>query len=134
MASQEFADLWVTVTTRAQQRLVRLLEGNETGPVSLQGDQVVLDVSEVIEQVQARLVARASRWSRTFRSQTWTKQIVLMEAPRLKQARTIYAFANPIATWLIMVVFVLYLAAFVLSRRRSRMAESPRVHQRPHHN
>ena len=46
---------------------------------------------------------------------------MLLEAPQLKQARTIYAFANPVARWLIVVVAGLYLAALLLSRRRPRM-------------
>ena len=58
VASDAFADIWVRVNTRAQQTLVRVLEGDEGGAVSVQGDQVVLDVSEVIDQVQQRLVAR----------------------------------------------------------------------------
>ena len=37
---------------------MRLLKGDETGAVSVQGDQVVLDVSEVIDQVKQRLVER----------------------------------------------------------------------------
>ena len=49
------------------------------------------------------------------------KQIVLLDAPQLRQARTIYAFANPVARWLILVVAALYLAAFLLARRRPRM-------------
>ncbi len=122
IASDAFADLWVTVNTRAQQRLVRLLEGDESGAVSLQGDQVVLDVSEVIDQVQARLVDRGLTFAANVPIPTVDKQIVLMDAPQLKQARTIYAFANPIATWLILVVLLLYLAAFALARRRPRMA------------
>ena len=48
------------------------------------------------------------------------KQIVLLDAPQLEQTRTIYAFANPVARWLILVVAALYLAAFLLSRRRPR--------------
>lgn len=122
VASQTFADLWVTVNTRAQQRLVSLLEGGETGAVSLQGEQVVLDVSDVIDEVQARLVARGLTFVENVPIPDVDKQIVLMEAPRLKQARTIYAFASPIATWLIVVVALLYLAAFVVARRRPRMA------------
>jgi hypothetical protein len=108
VASDAFADIWVRVNTRAQQALVRLLKGEETGAVSLQGDQVVLDVSDVIDQVKQRLVARGLT-------------IVVLEAPQLEQARTIYAFANPVARWLILVVAALYLAAFLLSRRRPRM-------------
>ena len=44
-----------------------------------------------------------------------------MDGPQLRQARTIYAFANPIAQWLIVLVAALYLAALLLSRRRPRM-------------
>ena len=122
VASDAFADIWVRVNTRAQQALVRLLKGEEeTGAVSLQGDQVVLDLSDVIDQVKQRLVARGLTIVENVPIPDVDKQIVLLEAPQLKQARTIYAFANPVARWLILVVAALYLAAFLLSRRRPRM-------------
>jgi hypothetical protein len=44
-----------------------------------------------------------------------------MDAPQLRQMRTIYAFGNPLARWLLPLVGVLYLVAFVLARRRPRM-------------
>jgi hypothetical protein len=121
VASDAFADIWVRVNTRAQQALVRLLKGEETGAVSLQGDQVVLDLSDVIDQVKQRLVARGLTIVENVPIPDVDKQIVLLEAPQLEQARTIYAFANPVARWLILVVAALYLAAFWLSRRRPRM-------------
>ena len=121
VASDAFADMWVRVNTRAQQGLVRLLEGDETGAVSLQGDQVVLDVGEVIDQVKQRLVARGLTIVENVPIPEIDKQIVLLDAPQLRQARTIYAFANPLARWLIVVVVLLYLAALLLARRRPRM-------------
>jgi hypothetical protein len=121
VASDAFADIWVRVNTRAQQALVRLLKGEEGGAVSLQGDQVVLDVSDVIDQVKQRLVARGLTIVENVPIPDKDRQIVLLEAPQLEQARTIYAFANPVARWLILVVAALYLAAFGLSRRRPRM-------------
>ena len=121
VASDAFADLWVRVNTRAQQVLVRLLEGDETGAVSLQGDQVVLDVGEVIDQVKQRLVARGLTIVENVPIPEIDRQIVLLDAPQLRQARTIYAFANPLARWLIVVVVLLYLAALLLARRRPRM-------------
>jgi hypothetical protein len=121
VASDAFADIWVRVNTRAQQALVRLLKGEETGAVSVQGDQVVLDVSDVIDQVKQRLVARGLTIVENVPIPDKDRQIVLLTAPQLKQARTIYAFANPVARWLILVVAALYLAAFLLSRRRPRM-------------
>jgi hypothetical protein len=121
VASDTFADFWVAANTRAQAALVRLLQGRDSGAISLQGDQVVLDVSEVIDQVKQRLVARGLTIVERVPIPDKDRQIVLMDAPQLAQARTIYAFANPVARWLIVVVALLYLAALVLSRRRPRM-------------
>lgn len=122
IASDEFADLWTRVNTRAQQALQRVLKGDTSGAVSLQGDQIVLDVDEVINQVKERLVARGLTLVQNVPIPKTDRQIVLMEAPQVKQLRTIYAFGNPLAQWLLPVVAVLYLAAFVLARRRPRMA------------
>jgi hypothetical protein len=121
VASDAFADVWVRVNTRAQQTLVRVLKGENTGAVSAQGDQVVLDVSDVIDQVKARLVARGLTVVQNVPIPETDKQIVLLDAPQLDQARTIYAFANPLARWLIVVVVALFLAAFLLARRKPRM-------------
>ncbi|MET9316119.1 hypothetical protein ABZX12_30245 [Kribbella sp. NPDC003505] len=120
LASDEFADLWTAVNTRAQQSLQRLLNGDQSGAVQLQGDQVVLDVSEVIERVKQRLVDRGLTIVQNIPIPNIDKQIVLLEAPQLKQLKNIYAFANPVAQWLIVVVAGLYLVALVLSRRRPR--------------
>ena len=121
VASDLFADFWVRANTRAQQALVRVLEGDESGAVSVQGDQVVLDMGEVITQVQQRLVERGLTIVENAPIPEVDRQIVLLTAPQLEQARTIYAFGNPVARWLIVVVAALYLAALLLSRRRPRM-------------
>ncbi len=122
IASDEFADLWTRVNTRAQQALQRVLKGEESGAVSLQGDQVVLDVDEVIDRVKERLVTRGLTIVENVPIPETDRQIVLMEAPQVKQLRTIYAFGNPLARWLLPIVAALYLAAFVLAHRRPRMA------------
>jgi hypothetical protein len=121
VASDTFADMWVRANTRAQQTLVRVLEGDDSGAVSVQGDQVVLDVSEVIAEVQQRLVARGLTIVENVPIPDVDKQIVLLDSSQLEQTRTIYAFANPVARWLILVVAALFLAALLLSRRRPRM-------------
>jgi hypothetical protein len=121
VASDAFADIWVRVNTRAQQTLVRVLEGDDSGAVSVQGDQVVLDVSDVIAEVQQRLVARGITIVENVPIPDVDKQIVLLDSSQLEQARTIYAFTNPVARWLILLVAALYLAALLLSRRRPRM-------------
>ena len=98
-----------------------MLKGEGSGAVSLQGEQVVLDVDEVIDQVKQRLIARGLTLVENASIPETDRQIVLVEAPQLKQLRTIYAFSNPVARWLLPIVEVLYLVAFVLARRRPRM-------------
>jgi hypothetical protein len=122
VASDQFADLWIRANTRAQQALQRVLKGDTSGAVSLQGGQVVLDVDEVVNQVKERLVARGLTIVQNVPIPATDRQVVLLEAPQVQQLRTIYAFANPLARWLLPIVAVLYLAAFVLARRRPRMA------------
>jgi hypothetical protein len=122
VASAEFAELWTRVNSRAQQALQRMLKGEGSGAVSVQGDQVVLDVDEVINQVEDRLAARGLTLVQKVSIPQTDREIVLMEAPQVKQLRTIYAFANPLARWLLPLVALLYLAALMLARRRPRMA------------
>jgi len=121
LASDAFAEFWVTANTRLQQGLVRVLEGEETGAVSLEDDQVVLDVSEVIDQVKARLVERGLTMIENLPVPESDRQIVLFDAPQLTQARATYAVLNPVAQWLLVIVAVLYLTAVLLSRRKARM-------------
>ncbi len=121
LASDAFAEIWTRVNTRAQQALQRILQGDTTGAVSLQGDEVVLDVSEVIDEVKARLADRGLTFIENAPIPESDRQIVLLTAPQLEQLRTIYAFGNPVARWLLPLVGVLYIAAFVLARRKPRM-------------
>ncbi len=121
LASDAFEEFWVTANTRLQQGLIRILQGDETGAVSLQGEQVVLDVSEVIDQVKQRLVERGLTMVDNLPTPEEDRQIVLFDAPQLAQARTTHGLLNPVAQWLIALVAALYLAALLLSRRRPRM-------------
>jgi hypothetical protein len=121
VASDVFRSLWLEMNTRAQESLIRVLEGDQGGAVQLQGDQIVLDVGVVVDQVKQRLVDRGLTIVENAPIPDVDKQIVLLNAPQLEQARTIYAFASPVATWLIAVVALLYLGAFLLARRRPRM-------------
>lgn len=121
IASDEFAEIWRRVNVRAQEALQRILTGDDSGAVSLQDDQVVLDVDEVITRVKERLVDRGLTIAENLPVPETDRQIVLMDAPQLRQMRTIYAFSNPVAKWLLPIVGLLYLAAFLLARHRSRM-------------
>jgi hypothetical protein len=122
IASDEFADFWARANTRAQEALHRVLTGDGSGAVSVQDDQIVLDVDEVIAQVKEQLVARGLTIVNNVPVPETNRQIVLLDSPELKQLRTIYAFGNPVARWMLPVVGLLLLGAFVLARNRPRMA------------
>jgi hypothetical protein len=121
VASDAFRQFWIEANTRVQQRLLQLLKGESSGAVSIQGGQVVLDVSDVIDQVKQQLVDRGLTFvDKAPQLPDQNRQIVLLDSPQLKQVRTIYAFSNPVARWLLPLVGLLYLAALLLSRRRAR--------------
>ena len=121
VASDAFADAWRAANVRAQEALQRLLKGDGSGAVSVQGDEVVLDVGDVIDQVKQRLVDRGLTVLDRVPVPDQDRQIVLLTAPELDQARTIYAFTNPVARWMLPVVALIYLAALLLAIRRPRM-------------
>ncbi|WP_432936958.1 hypothetical protein ACQPXM_24075 [Kribbella sp. CA-253562] len=121
LASDEFADLWTALNTRAQQSLQRLLAGDQSGVISLRNDQIVFDVTEVIDRVKQRLVDRGLTIVRNVPVPDLDRQIVLMEGSQLRQLKTIYAFANPLAQWMIVAVAGLFLVALVLALRRPRL-------------
>jgi hypothetical protein len=119
--SDAFRQLWLAVNTRAQERLVQLLEGNDSGAVQVQGGEVILDLSVVVDQVKQLLVARGLTFVQNAPPiPAADQQIVLLQSDQLKQVRTIYAFTNPVAKWLLPVVALLYLGGLLLSRRRPR--------------
>ena len=122
IASDEFADLWMRVNVRAQQALQRVLTSDGAGAVTVEGNQLVLDVDEVIKEVKERLVARGLTIVENVPIPETDRHIVLLESDGLEQLRTIYAFGNPVAIWMLPLVAALYLVAFALARRRPRMA------------
>ena len=119
--SDQFKELWSIANTAAQKGLMAILEGRDEGPVSLQGDEVVLDISAVIDEVKAGLVEKGFGAAANINIPVQDQYIVLLEAPQLAQIRTIYSFTSPIASWLIWAVVLLFVVAILVSRRRPRM-------------
>jgi hypothetical protein len=121
VASDAFRELWLAANTRAQERLVQLLKGDDSGAVQVQGGEVILDLSVVVDQVKALLVDRGLTFVQNAPPiPAADQQIVLLQSDQLKQVRTIYAFSNPVAKWLLPVVALLYLGGLLLTRRKPR--------------
>ena len=120
--SDQFAQLWRTVNTRLHAGVINALEGNGDGAITLQGDQVVLDTGDLIDAVKQRLVDRGLTIVENLPVPAAAdRQIVLMTAPQLSQARFAYAVGQPIAQWLIYVVLLLFIIAVLIAVRRARM-------------
>ncbi len=119
--SEQFRELWNLANTAAQKSLMAILEGRDDGPVSLQGDEVVLDISSLIDEVKAGLVARGFDAAARINIAPTDRQIVLLEAPQLAQLRTIYSLTSTVASVIIWISLLLLVLAVVLARRRPRM-------------
>ena len=119
--SDQFKQLWDLANTAAQKGLMAILEGRDDGPVSLQGDAVVLDISSIIDQVKQGLVDRGFAAAANINVPEADRQIVLLEAPQLAQIRTIYSLTSPIAVALFFFAILLLVLAVFLARRRPRM-------------
>jgi len=119
--SDQFTQLWDVANAAAQRGLMAILEGRDDGPVSLQGDAVVLDISSIIDQVKQGLVDRGFAAAANINVPEADRQIVLLEAPQLAQIRTIYSLTSPIAVALFFFAILLLVLAVFLARRRPRM-------------
>ena len=120
--SDQFDQLWITVNTQLQKGLISALSNDPTGPVTIQGDQVVLDTGDLIAVVKQRLVDRGLSFAANLPvPPVADRQIVLLTSPQLKQARVAYAIGQPVAQWLIYVVLLMFVIAVLVSRKRARM-------------
>ena len=118
--SEQFDKLWRAVNLTAQQAFLKILEGDSTGPIQLQGDQVVLNVQVILDAVKQALDDRGWGFVANFVPDS-NATIVILNAPQLAQVQTIYDITAPVMQWLLFVVIALFVLAAVLSRRRQRM-------------
>ena len=121
LASDAFQAIWLDLNKAAQKSLMALLAGESSGPVQLQGDTVVLDISSVFTSVQTALVDRGITLAEKLPIPQTDKQIPLMNAPQLAQARFIYSLTSPFFSWILLIAAALFVLAIVLSRNRGRM-------------
>ena len=120
VTSEEFAKAWRQLNEVAQKSLVAVLSGEPSGPVDIRGDELVLDISELVTGIQQRLVDQGITAAANITIPDNNREIVLFSSPALGQIRTIYAFTNPILEWALVIVAALFLLSFALARRRVR--------------
>jgi len=122
LTSPQFHDLWVLINTSIQKSTIAALSGNPTGPVTIQGDQVILDTGEALTAVKQRLVDKGVPFAANIPiPDKADREVVLLTSPQLQSARTAYAIGQPVAQWLIYLVLGLFILAMILVRNKPRM-------------
>lgn len=120
VTSDAFTTAWLALNTAAQKGFIALLQNEPSGPIEIQGDDVVLNLDSVIELAQERLVESGISFAANITVPTTDKQFVLMSAPALSQARTLYAFSAPFLSWIMVLIAALFIISILLARRRAR--------------
>lgn len=120
IASEQFAKVWITLNTAAQRGIVAILEGGNEGPVRIQGDKIVLDISTALAAIQQHVVDAGITAAANITIPENDRQIELATVNGLGQIRFIYALTSPILQWLPLVVAALFALSIALARRRAR--------------
>lgn len=122
LSTEQFQQIWTKTVGTLQSAIVKALSGDTDGPVTAENGQIVLDTGAVIDQVKT-LLAQKGLTSLADRPTppAADRQIVLLDSDQVAQAQTIYKLTVPIATWLIAVVAMFFIAAIALAHRRARM-------------
>ena len=120
VTSDAFTRAWLELNKAAQKGFVALLQNEPSGPIEIQGDNVVLNLDSVIKLAQDKLVEGGISFAANVTVPETDKQFVLMSAPALSQLRTAYAFSSPILSWIMVLIAAMFILAILLARRRAR--------------
>jgi len=117
--SDRFGDGWTAIATLLQEQFVNLINRDTTNAaVTLQDGQIVLDTKIAVAKVQAELVERGVPFA--DRIEVPGRQVVLADSPNLQTAATALRIFLPVASWLWVVVLLMFLIGILLWRPRSR--------------
>jgi hypothetical protein len=117
--SDRFGDAWTAIATLLQEQFVKLINRDTAdAAVTLQDGQVVLDTKVAVEKVTAQLSERGVPFVDSL--EVPGREVVLADTPNLQTAATALSIFLPVASWLWVVVLVMFLVGIVLWRPRSR--------------
>jgi hypothetical protein len=118
LASPQFAQVWDQVNRVAHTQVLKLLEGNQGGAVSAQGDTVTLNLAPVIAAVKARLVSQGFALADNIPAVH--RSFVLAQSDSISQAQTFYQLLNTLGVWLPIASLVLLVGGVATARDRRR--------------
>lgn len=117
MGSQAFPPAWDAANAKAQQAMIAALSGAD-GDISVQGQDVILDLSGIVDEVTSGLQAKGIGIAGAISVPPGTLQVRLMDAAALARLQGVYQLGAPLAPWLGLVVIACYLAAVLIAPAR----------------
>jgi hypothetical protein len=118
LASPRFAAIWAQVNRLAHEQVLRLLQGEQGGAVSAQGDTITLNLGPIVEEVSDQMVDAG--FTLAGRIPTVDRQFTLVQSDAVTQAQSAYRLLDTLGTWLPFVSLGLIAAGVLLARDRWR--------------
>ena len=117
-ASPQFAQIWTQVNRAAHTQVTNLLEGNQGGAVSAQGNTITLNLGPIVAQVKQRLLARGFTLANNI--PTVNQSFVLVQSAAITKAQGFYSLLNTLGFWLPVIALVLFVGGVLLALDRRR--------------
>lgn len=118
VTSQAFADAWTQANYVAHNQIVALLSGDDTGAISVENDQVTLDLGDVVTQVKNQLVAQG--FTIAEKIPVIDTQIVLFQSDQIGKLQMAYSALDAMGFWLPILVVVVGLLGVAAAKGRRR--------------
>jgi hypothetical protein len=119
VASDAFADAWLTANRAAHQALVAALTGQTREGVTIENDTISISLGPLIQEVKQRLVDRG--FELASRIPSVNPSFVLVQSDYIARARGAFNLLNAIGNWL-PVVALIFLAAGIYIAKDHRRA------------
>lgn len=117
MRTDAFATAWNAGNAAAQRGIVETLSGQQSA-VTVQGNDVMMDMSVLLNAVKTGLVDQGLRIAANVEIPAGQVQIRIMDAETLSLAQRLYRISDPFGGWAIYLVAGLYLLALLIAPKR----------------
>ncbi len=118
VTSQAFADAWTQANSIAHNQIVALLSGEDSGAISVNNNEVTLDLGDVVTQVKNQLVAQG--FTIAEKIPVIDTQIVLFQSDQIGKLQMAYSALDATGFWLPILVIVVGLLGVLAAKTRRR--------------
>jgi hypothetical protein len=117
VASDAFADAWLTANRAAHSALVAAMTGETREGVTIENDTVSINLGPIIQEVKQRLIDRG--FDLASRIPNVNPSFVLVQSDYIAQARGAFNLLNAIGNWLpVVALFLLAIGVYVAKGHR----------------